>query len=541
MAPTGGPADTTPPTILETYPSSGTTNFHDDVFRISFSEYVDKRSVDESIFLSPDLGELELDWSGTDVEIKFTDSLRANTTYVLTLGTDVKDLRNGNRLAESFSLAFSTGDHIDSGVIAGKIFDEKPEGVMLFAYLLDNKNGDTLNPNHTKPDYLTQTGKDGTFLLPYLRLGNYRLIAVRDEYKNLFYDQQTDQFGVPQSEFSLTAERNVLQHVQLQLTIEDTSAPFLSSARALDQQHVLLRFSEQIDSSSLRAENLSIVDTLTNTRLSVIDVSPSDTSLSEAVILTTPQDSSKTYRVAISQSRDILGNIMLSTSKPVDFDGSGSPDTTKAKITLLNIPNDNKDVFPEDSIHIAISEWVLKQKFEQSFSLFDSSKKKIDGNYHWWNTTHGTFTPKSPLTYGMPYTFNIILDSVVDVAGNLFADSVQVFKFQVVDKDKLGTISGTVQNENANDSAKIFLSAIPLSSGVRKRQLVLGKSGSFLFDNLEEGKYVLTAFVDSDSNKAYSYGTLIPFKPSERFTFYSDTLKVRARWSVEGMNVRLKR
>jgi len=101
MAPTGGPADTTPPTIMETYPTNGTTHFQDNVFRIAFSEYVDKRSVDESIFLSPDLGELELDWSGTDVEIKFTDSLRANTTYVLTLGTDVKDLRRNVSFAVS--------------------------------------------------------------------------------------------------------------------------------------------------------------------------------------------------------------------------------------------------------------------------------------------------------------------------------------------------------------------------------------------------------------------------------------------------------
>ncbi|MBI3193531.1 MAG: Ig-like domain-containing protein [Ignavibacteriae bacterium] len=540
MSPTGGPADTTPPTIIETFPANGTTHFQEKVFRIAFSEYVDKRSVDESIFLSPNLGELELDWSGTEVEIKFTDSLRAKTTYVLTLGTDVKDLRNGNRMAESFSLAFSTGDHIDSGAIAGKIFDEKPEGVMLFAYLLDNINGDTLNPNHTKPDYLTQTGKDGTFLLPYLRLGDYRLIAVRDEYKNLLYDPQTDQFGIPQSEFSLTPVRNFIQHVQLRLTIEDTSAPFLSSARTIDQQHILLRFSEQIDSSSIRTEFISIVDTLTNSRLSIIDASPSDTSLVEVIVLTTEQESTATYRVHISGCRDVGGNMMPSSGKPVDVDGSSVPDTTKAKISLLNISMNSHDVFPEDSIHIGISEWVLKEKFEKSFSLQDSAKLIVHGKYVWNNSTHGIFIPKFPLTFGMPYSFHVYLDSVIDVTGNLYPDSVRVFKFQVIDKDKLGTISGTVLNELPNDSSEIFLSALPLSTDLRKRQLVVRKSGSFLFDNLEEGKYVLSVFVDSDGNEAYTHGTLIPFQLSERFMFYSDTLKVRARWSVEGVNIRVK-
>ena len=204
VAPSGGPKDTIPPKIVETYPVTKAIGFHDNVIQLTFDKWMDKSSVNESIFLSPNLGDLDFDWSGKEINIKFTDTLRENTTYVLTLGTDARDLRAGNKLAESYSLAFSTGDHIDSASLSGKIFDEKPEGIMIFAYQLDQRNADTLNPERCKPDYLTQTGKDGKFFLPFLRIGTYRVFAVRDEYKNLLYDPETDEYGVPQAEFQLT-------------------------------------------------------------------------------------------------------------------------------------------------------------------------------------------------------------------------------------------------------------------------------------------------------------------------------------------------
>lgn len=540
MAPPGGPVDTTPPTITETYPETKTTNFNDHAIRITFSEWVDKQSVFESIFISPDVGELELDWSGREIEITFEDTLRENTTYVLTLGTDVKDLRAGNTMAEAFSLAFSTGGHIDSGALGGKIFDGKPEGVMVFAYMLDARLSDTLNPAQTKPDYLTQTGKDGTFYLPFLRLGNYRLIAMRDEYKNLIYDAQIDQYGVPQSEFVLTPEKDLMDGITIRMTSEDTSAPFLSSSRAIDQQHVLLRFSEAIDTSTLRQENIFIEDTLSQAQLSVIDASPSDTTISEATLLTAEQDGTKTYRVRIKNIRDLYGNVVSLKTTAGYFDGSGVPDTTKPHISLLNIVNESKEVFPGDSILIGINEWVIKSKAEHGFSLQDSGKNSLTGAFTWLNATHARFVPSIPLQNKMPYVVSVILDSLIDIAGNRFTDSMQIFKFQTVDNDKLGSIVGTIEKGTLSENGRIFLSAKPLEEKLRSRTVSLSAPGKFSFDKLQEGKYLLSAFVDSDSNSVYAYGTLYPFQTSERFIVYDDTVKVRARWSVENVKILFK-
>ena len=53
MSPGGGEVDKIPPEIIEVYPEVGTTNFSDNYFEITFSEYVDKRSVQDAIFISP--------------------------------------------------------------------------------------------------------------------------------------------------------------------------------------------------------------------------------------------------------------------------------------------------------------------------------------------------------------------------------------------------------------------------------------------------------------------------------------------------------
>ncbi len=540
FAPSGGPPDTIPPEVIETYPTAKMTGYRDRVIRLAFTKWMEKRSVDESIFLSPNLGELTLDWSGKEVEITFEDTLRENTTYVLTLGTDVKDLLAGNKMAQAFSLAFSTGDHIDSAQLSGRIFEEEPEGVLLFAYRLDSRNGDTLSPARCKPDYITQTGKDGTFLLPYLRLGKYRLFGIRDEYKNLLYDAQIDEFGLPQQEFTLTADRFAIGGIMMMMGREDTTAPFLSSARPIDQQHVLLRFSETIDTSTLRAENITITDTLTQTPLAIISASPCDTSFSEAILLTSEQESTKTYRVRVTGISDLNKNAIVFTKTPTDFDGSNTADTTKPSFKILNLETPVRAIFPEDSIKITMNEWIVRQKFEHGFSITDSAGNYIAGRFVWQNANHALYIPQSPLGFNMSYSITMVLDSLIDVAGNRQRDSIRIVKFSVVDKDKLGAIMGFVTDSSQTTEGKIFVFATPLAPESRPRFQTLERPGKFSFNDLEEGKFILSAFIDSDSNGVYSKGSVTPFIPSERFIFYSDTLKVRARWSQEGVGIRLK-
>ncbi|MDI6765298.1 MAG: Ig-like domain-containing protein [Bacteroidota bacterium] len=538
QSPSGGPPDTTSPKIIETYPKPGTLQFHDNRFSFSFDKYIDRRTLQESFFISPSLGELEFEWSGKDVEILFSDSLRNNTTYVVTIGTDVKDTRN-NKMAQAFSLPFSTGNRIDSASMSGIVHDDKPDGIMIFAYQLDSRISDTLNPSKVKPDYLTQTGKDGSFLLPYLAFGTYRVIAVRDAYKNLLYEPQIDKYGTFSSDIMLSSDSLHRIGIQFRLIEEDTAAPFLSSARAIDWSHVLLRFSESMEITSGNIDSVSIVDTLSNTSLNVFDFSFTETPYKEAQIVTDKQEIDRVYRVLLNGFKDVKGNLMKIPTNMAEFNSSLNSDTSKPEMKIKNIRNNSKEIPIDDTIHIQFSEAVLVKSFENGFKLTDSLDKKVEGRFRWQNSTEAFFIPLKRFYLGMWYTIKIQLDSVIDYSGNSFKDSISILKFQTVEEKVLSSISGTVIDENQKQN--ILVNAINISKKQTKPYWQVADSiGKFLFENLFEGMYILSAFHDADSNGSYSFGKPFPFTPAERYSIYSDTLKLRARWPLEGVNIRLK-
>lgn len=549
-APAGGPVDKVPPQVVHTYPVNQTLQYRDHKFAFEFSKYVDRRSVEEAIFCSPNLGELTFDWGGKDVEVQFAGALRESTTYIITLGTDVVDIRNHNRMADAFSLAFSTGDHIDSGAVAGQVYSQSPEGIMIFAYQLDGRAQDTLSPSRSLPDYLTQTGKDGLFMLRYLKIGRYRLIAVRDEYKNLLYDPQTDEYGVTSSDILLNAERPFVSGLQFRMTSVDTTPPFLSSARPLDRNHVLLRFSKSMGSSGIELHNISIVDTAKGDGLSVMDFSfvaragigaGEKRQGSDAQLVTADQESTKAYRITLRNFRDSSGNAMPMRLASGVFAGSSAPDTVKPILTFVNISEGSKTIQRDDSIRMNFSEAVQKRAFEDGFAVYDSSGKRVPGEYLWGNSIAVTFAPSSGLAFGMPYTVKVVLDSLVDFVGNRYKDSTRVMKFQVIDESQLGSMKGAVADDSTITKGRIIVTATAISSrDIRPQYRTLEKPGPFAFEELPEGQYVLSAIIDVDSNGVYSYGKPFPFQPAERFMQYNDTLKVRARWPLEGIAIRFK-
>ena len=176
LPPSGGEVDRIPPEIEEVYPADGTTNYDEDYFEIDFSEYVDKRSVREAVFISPFIeGALNFDWTGTSVEVSFPEGLRKDLTYTITIGTDVVDRNNNNRMLQSFSFSFSTGDKIDRKMISGKIFGKVKEGIFLYAYTLGDET-DTLLTR--KPDYVSQSGQNGIYTLSGLASVSYTHLTL---------------------------------------------------------------------------------------------------------------------------------------------------------------------------------------------------------------------------------------------------------------------------------------------------------------------------------------------------------------------------
>jgi hypothetical protein len=541
ISPSGGPVDTTPPQILVSFPSPNSLNFHGHTIALSFSKYIDHGSLEQSLFFSPPINDLTFNWGGTDLELKFADSLRKNTTYILTIGTDVVDLRNHNRMAKAFSLAFSTGEYIDSASVSGKVFDLHPEGIMVYAYLLNRRNADTLNPSHTVPDYLTQTGKEGTFLISNIALGSYRLVAVRDVYKNLLYDVQLDDYGMTEADVVVDTMKLNASGIQFRMTKEDTSLPFLSSARSIDRSHFLLRFNKPMDTTAHSAGKLTITDTVHSKELPWVDLSFDPSAANQAQLVTALQDTSAIYRVTLSGFNDSYGNMMNTKGAGTLVTPTNVPDTMKPTLEFEGFSEHLNTVQRDDTLRITFNEPVRRNAFGLGCALTDTMGNTINGIFRWWGSMSVAFFPAAPLTLGETYQFKIIMDSVRDLAGNSTHDSIMVKRFTMVEEKYLGRINGTVSDEKTDAHGNIHIIASEITNkNVKPRELLLASPGPFVFNELPEGKYTFSLYRDADNSGGYSYGKPFPYRPAERFSVGTDTLRVRARWPLEGVLLKLK-
>lgn len=544
VPPSGGPVDSVPPTIIRTEPDTNAVRVSTDRIVLEFSEYVDRRSVEESIFISPYVGPLEFDWSGTEVTILLGEKLKAHTTYVVNVGTDIVDLRARNRMAHGYTLAFSTGDSIDQGAIAGRVFDDKPEGVMLFAYALSAINPDTLDPSRSKPDYIMQTGKDGVFLFSNIRFDTYRVFAVRDEYRNLIYDKQTDQIGVAATDVTLSADRPRVADLWFRLFAEDTTKPFLTKVTPLSRSHLQLRFSEPLDTASFARARIHLEDTLTRQPVRIVlqSLDPGDST--GAVVLTAlPLDSGRMYRLSVAGATDRAGNRIDSATAHYDFAGIAAADTLRPIVQVIGLRDSIKDIPLEQSFEVRFSEPVNRDAAAGGLRLLDSTKTPVASSYSWPTASSLVLTPRQPLSSRAWYTLQVVLDSVRDMWGNGYKDSVLAVRFQSLDLRITGTIEGSIIDEEKEDSVgeiAVSVSSVRSQPPV-ERTLRLREPGKFKLEKLPEGFYTLRAYRDRDSSGSFSFGTPHPFQPSERFAIYPDTLKVRARWAVEGVIIRLKK
>jgi hypothetical protein len=534
--PTGGPVDLEPPKIVDTYPIPNSLNVNTNKIHFEFDEYVDRSSFEKSVYISPsNPAAPEYSWSGKEIDILLPYELKKNKTYTITIGTDVVDVHNKNRMADAYTLAFSTGNEIDSGFISGKIYDEKEEGLLVFAYKLDSLFADTLDPSRTYPDYTTQSGRKGEYSLKFLSNGKYRVFAVKDEYRNLLYDSEVDKIGMAISDQEINKDNKVIRDVNFKLALFDTTSPKLYSAEATDNRHVLLKFSKNINASSLSINNFSIMDSVSSEKLTIEDMFM-DPAIKKNIKLLTGELKDKKYLLS-------LNSIMDSSNHPIDpdyskavFSGVTMEDTLKPIIQYVSIKDSLKNFSLSDPISIRFNDFMKKDIFERSLKIIDTNKITLKLDYCWDFNSEVKIKPIG-MKFNSWYKLEFPLDSLIKYNNKTSIDSTIKINFLTENKNDLSSLSGIISNENRNSDFVLEVTNIDKKN---KYHLKTKAGEKFKFDNISEGRYTLFTFIDSDSNGAYSYGNPQPFKVSEKFFYPIDTIKVKARWPVEDIKVLLK-
>ena len=533
LPPPGGEPDKIPPEIVEVYPVDGTTRFNDDYFEIEFSEYVDKRSVTDAIFISPFIeGALEYSWTGTSLEVAFPERLKDSTTYTITIGTDVVDLNNKNRMAQAFTFSFSTGNKIDRKIISGKVYGKEKEGIFIYVYKID-AGTDTLLKR--KPDYASQTGIDGNFKIQGLGTGSYRVFAVNDNFKDYLFQQDQDEIGIPQQDIFLGENDSLFTDLRFLLFDADTSKPRLISAVMTDKNHMLVGCSKVVEHRFVNATNFFLVDSTENKNYP-IEYAFKGKSKPEEFILMLNQEINPTNEVYLFADTllDLLGNKIENDFTKVVV--SDRVDTNSVKINSTEPAANGLVDYDNPDIKIFFDEAFSKDFNTTAIALTDTFNKSISFDIDFYDDATLVIKPAEDLKPDKIYLLKIQLGEFADINGNK-TDSLFVLKFKTISGLDFTGISGNIINLDYTKSPILVLENIETLQLKYEQKPELDK---FEFSRIEPGKYLLWCYLDENGDGKYNYGWPDPIEFSESFSFYPDTLNLRPRWEVTELVFRFK-
>jgi hypothetical protein len=528
QSPPGGPKDTEPPEIVGVYPENGTLNFADDYFEIDFSEYVEKLSLLDALFISPEIQNLDYDWSGTSVQITFDDTLLVNTTYTVSIGSSIKDLNNQNPMTEAMNISFSTGEKIDVGEITGKVYDNDLTGTMIFAYL----KADTFaNPLFEKPQNITQVGENGEFKLLGLKEGEYRIFAFMDENGNRLYNMGDEKYGVSSKTINISDSANSINGINFKLTREDTIAPFISSVTMTDKHHISVEYSELLDSTKLNASNFYIVDTASNRNIDIKHLYQGNRKKFE-------------YFLSIADTLDIEANNILiadsiydkhsnlATYDSYEFVVNEKPDTLLPEIKSISSTfGKNKIDFLKPIFTINFNDGIDAKQLKTALIL---------DKYNWELTKRddASFIVKilEILEANENIEFSINRKMLSDAAGNSH-DSVQVFTNKTLTGREFSGLSGKINSSDSTSNVIVVINNT--KDALLNYTTKVTHENAYKFERVLPGLNIIWMFQDIDKNENYNFGKISPFELSEEFFVHPDTVNLRPRWPVGDVNLNI--
>ena len=528
IPPVGGPPDTTAPRVVATTPPNGTLNFSGDEVTIEFSEYMQESGAATHIVITPIPARLpELDWSGRRLTIEFQQPLLPDRTYAITIGSGLTDLASpGNRLPQPYTLRFSTGDVIDSGVVRGRVLGVERRRAYVFAYSLASGAPDTLRPDITRPDFIAPVADDGTFSLEGLPPGRLRLLAVTDEFGDQLYSPGTDAFGIAPDDVTVDAAYTPITGVSMRLSPApvDVVAPSLYSARSLDRSTSELRFSEPIDTSTLRSAAITIVGNGADVQLR--DTWRSTTNWL-AVIVAHERIDAAEATVSVRSVRDTAGNVIADSAGIATYPITDAIDTSAPSLTLLSVDSVRAYSYP-DSIGIAFDEAVRADNLNGAVVLRDTLGRALRFGMRRISPASFMAWPIDTLAGSARGTLEIDLGRFTDLAGNR-RDSIVRMRVPIGPVRQTGTISGTIVDSTAPTAAHVVTASLVGSTRTFTRVV---RTGDWELANVPEGEYRITAFRDDNGNGQYDYGSMTPYRAPEAIVEWEGTVRVRPRWAT---------
>lgn len=528
QGPSGGPKDETPPELIQTIPSGGSIHFKSKRVELIFSEFVDANSIEKAIHVLPTLAEgPKIIYKGRRIFVEFPDTLIENQTYIISIDRTLKD-EHKVALAQGIQVAFTTGDEIDKGEISGTVTYDKTSSVHLWKV----QNEKDLTEFYQRiPDYVVDASDSGKYKFRYLSDGNYRLMAVDRSASGLPISSDRMVYGLPWN--PLTQIRDSKEITGQNIRIPNNMGGIkMNQAEWETGNWSTISFSDNITEWESAIKIHAIYEDS-----SIHQPSQFLNILDETKLHLTFSDLEENQYVTILTNGIMRGEETIIDSGLIKLRVDTSTDTTNLSIKaptknfVLSIEEDN--IIP---IEIVFSNLIDSEKSQNSFALMQDSIS-IPFNSTWITPLHSTITPLENWTPRTSYQILLFRDEIHPFFGQTLKDSVKTISFKTSDYQGYGRLIGTSAEKL---SSKIVAEIASMEKKPSIFRSVVNLDGNFNMKKLPEGNYSLFFFQDSDGNDRYSYGRVDPYKPSEWFYTYPDTVNIRTNWDLELNSIKLE-
>jgi uncharacterized protein (DUF2141 family) len=468
----GGPKDTNPPK-LDSLKSARPKikNFKPKSLEFYFDEFVEVKDVLKQVLFSPPLTYIpKITAKGKRLTVKFDpkEIFKDSTTYTIHFGESIVDYHESNPL-KGFKYIFSTGSVIDSMQIEGVIKDalENKLAENLIVMLYSNLSDSVVLQE--KPVYSTRVNANGEFIFENIRNGKYKIVALKDQNLNQWYD-------LPQEEVAFTDS--------------------LAYAKYLDSSKIHLVLSKPI--GKLR------VSTINSKSYGKINIT-FDQPAQNIQAITEPlgiklypkldKDSLLLYYSGLDSFKLYLpgfDTIDVKPRKPRDFYKknpfrllmtSASP-LFRAVDTLWIEMSQPIDVVDTSKIYL---EDDIGRITDYNYSL-DESHRRLSIFYKW--------------SEGIDYVItwdSVALKSIYGIVNDSMANN-----FKVLTKDRLGTLIAEISDLDSTQQYEIVI--LLGDREVGRRSVTKQTATTIRLDGLVEDRYDFRIIQDNDGDKKYSAG-----------------------------------
>ncbi len=519
-APPGGLEDKTGAKVTASFPVADTTNVPRKlVARIVFSKAVNHQSVESALYLSPDPRQrLRYHWHGNALDLIYMDSLDANRTYVISVGSQAKDLR-GNPAGTTTTIAFSTGSRIDRGSIDGWVSDvAAPQAVSVWAYQI---RGDTVpNPISDEADYRLQVGSDFKFRFTYLRAGRYRVYAAMDRNFDGLWNPSVEALGIPP--WDVTVRDSVMPWISFKLMMQDSSAPGVRASRGVNAQEVDVRTTRPVP-------NL-IASFADHAGDSVIQRDAFPDSAGSEVWRVFPKSLLRagTWTINVAGT-DNFGRPWQGSDS---VDVRALSDTSRPHLAQSDPPLRAIVRTPPAAIRLSFDKPVMLDSLTTAdFRLSQGADTDTVNVSLVPRSPHVlSIIPATPFTAGKHYKLTFSGKHVRDFSDHALSDTTVLLSFGIYLPDSLGGLKGGL---NTKAGAQYIYRLLDVKNHREIAETVAPGPGPFSLDLLPVGKYLVEVTRDVNRDSTFTYGRMWPFEFSEPFLASPDTVSIRARWEYE--------